>query len=216
MINVKRRVKKSEEKKKKIGHKIEKEFTKQYNPNELNNPIEYGSKSDTTIDINHPINEILKNDLNINGYNVSNKSGSNIQFTLGQIPELKNIEISELTLPKKFEIFNKYLKKSNSDKPADILVYKDLDIKSWIFFNIDDIVNYIVNKCIWRKLKTGRIKGDFNDNSKKGFSQYITYEYRDSHKSYFLGLNGGKGKKFIELLMDETYGINYYCDKFDY
>ena len=65
-------------------------------------------------------------------------------------------------------------------------------------------------------MKTGRIKGDFNNNSKKGFSQYITYEYRHTHKSYFLGLNGGKGKKFIELLMDETYGINYYCDIFDY
>ena len=202
--------------KKKIGHIREKEFTKQYNSNELNNPIEYGAKSDATIAENHPIREHLKNKLNINGCNVSNKSGSNIQFTLGQIHELENIEISDLTKPKSYEIFNKYLKKSNSDKPADILVYKDLDKKRWIFFNMDDVVSFIVNNCIWRKLETGRIKGDFNDNSKKGVSQYITYEYRDTHKSYFLGLNGGKGKKFIELLMDETYGINYHCDIFDY
>jgi hypothetical protein len=83
-------------------------------------------------------------------------------------------------------------------------------------FSLPDIINFIVDKCIWRKLKTGRIKGDFNDDSKKGISQYITYEYRNTHKSYFLGLNGGKGKKFIKLLMNETYGINHYCDKFNY
>lgn len=29
-------------------------------------------------------------------------------------------------------------------------------------------------------------------------SQYITYEYRDTHKSYFLGFNGNKGSKFID------------------
>ncbi len=69
-----------------------------------------------------------------------------------------------------------------------------------------DIINFIVNNCIWRKLKTERIKGDFIDNSKKGYSQYITYEYRNTHKSYFLGLNGNKGKRFIELLMNN---INY-------
>ena len=201
---------------KKMGHIREKEFIKQYNVNELNNPIEYGAKADTTIDKHHTICEILKNKLNIKGFNVSNKSGNNIQFTLGQIPELENVEISDLTKSKVYELFNKYLKKSNSDKPADILVYKDTEKERWIFFNIDDIVNFIVNNCIWRKLATGRIKGDFNNNSKKGVSQYITYEYRASHKSYFLGLNGGRGKQFIELLMDAKYGINYHCDVFDY
>ena len=68
--------------KKKIGHDREKQFTKQFNINELNNPIEYGPKSDTSIDKNHPICKILKEKLNIEGYNVSNKSGNNIQFTL--------------------------------------------------------------------------------------------------------------------------------------
>jgi hypothetical protein len=102
------------------------------------------------------------------------------------------------------------LKKINSDKPVDLLVYKDTNNNRWIFFNIDDIINFIANECIWRKLSTGRIKGDFNDNSRKGKSQYITYEYRNTHNSYFLGLNGNKGKKFIELLMNNR--INYYCD----
>ena len=196
--------------KKRIGHEIEKEFTRQYNSNDLDKSIEYGAKADTSIDINHPICEILKQTLNINGFNVSNKSGNNIQFTLGQIIELKDIEIELLTKDKIINIFNKYLKKINSDKPVDLLVYKDTDNNRWIFFNIDDIINFIANECIWRKLSSGRIKGDFNDNSRKGISQYITYEYRNTHNSYFLGLNGNKGKKFIELLMNN--GINYYCD----
>ena len=196
--------------KKRIGHEIEKEFTRQYNSNDLDKPIEYGAKADTSIDINHPICEILKQTLNINGFNVSNKSGNNIQFTLGQIIELKDIEIELLTKDKIINIFNKYLKKINSDKPVDLLVYKDTDNNRWIFFNIDDIINFIANECIWRKLSSGRIKGDFNDNSRKGISQYITYEYRNTHNSYFLGLNGNKGKRFIELLMNN--GINYYCD----
>jgi hypothetical protein len=196
--------------KKRIGHEIEREFTRQYNINDINNPIEYGAKADTSIDINHPICEKLIQTLNINGFNVSNKSGNNIQFTLGQIIELKDIEIELLTKDTIINIFNKYLKKINSDKPVDLLVYKDTNNNRWIFFNIDDIINFIANECIWRKLSTGRIKGDFNDNSRKGISQYITYEYRNTHNSYFLGLNGNKGKRFIELLMNN--GINYYCD----
>ena len=203
--------------KKEIGHKREKDFLKQYNITEINSPLEYGAKSDTSIDLLHPICEILKEQLNVSTFNVSNKSGNNIQFTLGQIPELKDIEIEEFNNPIfTLNLFNKYLKKNTSDKPADFLVYKDDEHKRWIFFNIDNIIDFIKTKCIWRKLITGRIKGDFNDNTKKGVSQYITYEYRPTHKSYFLGLNGGKGKKFIGLLMNEIYGIKYYCDSFNY
>jgi hypothetical protein len=202
--------------KKKTGHEREKEFLKQYNINELNSPTEYGAKSDTSIDLSHPICEILKEKLNVSGFNVSNKSGNNIQFTLGQIPEFKDIKIEEIHTTLVSDALNKYLKKINSDKPANILVYKYIEKNQWIFFNIDDIVNFISTKCIWRKLNTGRIKGDFNNNTKKGKSQYISYEYRKNHKSYFLGINGGKGKKFIDLLMDETNGIKYYCDLFNY
>lgn len=196
-----------------IGHKIEKDFLKQYNYNELNNPIEYGAKSDTSIDIYNPICNELRNKLDVSGFNVSNKSGNNIQFTLGQIPELLNIDIKDFTHDFLRELFNKYLKKNNSDKPVDLLVYKDIETNKWIFFNINHIIDFIINNCIWRKLYTGRIKGDFYDNSRKGISQYITYEYRNTHKSYFLGLNGGTGKKFINLL---KLNINYYTDNFNY
>ena len=78
---------------------------------------------------------------------------------------------------------------------------------------MDDIINYIVANVKWRKLETGRIKGDFENDSKKGTCQYLTYEYRTTHKSYFLGLNGGKGIEFIDLLKKK---IVYYEDAFHY
>lgn len=202
--------------KKKKGHKREEDFRKQYNKKELDKPIEYGAKADNSIDIDDPICKILKEKISVSNFNVSNKSGNNIQFTLGQIPELEDVNITDLNKEFVCTLLSKYLKKSNSDKPADILVYKDTQVRKWIFFNIDDIIEYISSKCVWRKLDTGRIKGDFKDNSKKGISQYITYEYRKTHKSYFLGLNGNTGKKFIKLLMDTNIGIRHYIDDFNY
>jgi hypothetical protein len=196
--------------KKKLGHKIEKGFLEKYNNKMINTPTEYGAKADTSISLFHPICEILKKEIGVIEFNVSNKSGKNIQFVLGKIEELKDINIECLNKNFVTNLLNKYLKKNNSDKPANMLVYKDDD--KWIFFNVDDIIKYISEKCVWRKLVSGRIKGDFYDFSKKGISQYITYEYRETHKSFFLGLNGNKGKKFIYLLMNKDTGIKYYVD----
>lgn len=197
------------------GHKREKDFQRKYNPEEEFKELVYAATSDTSICPQHPICNKLKI-LNPTNLNVSNKSGNNIQFTLGNIPELKDIDADKLNKDNEYvrNIFNKYLKKSNSPMPAGILVYKDTKNKKWIFFNTDDIVNYIVEKCNWRKLETGRIKGDFVDDSKKGYSQYITYEYRNTHKSHFLGLNGGKGIKFINLLKHPIHGIKYFEDDY--
>lgn len=152
----------------------------------------------------------------VSSFNVSIKSGKSIQFVLGNIPELKNIDVKEL-LDENFtrKVFNKYLKKTESKYPSDLLAYKHEEKQRWIFFNMDEVINYIVSRCKWRKLKSGRIKGDFQDNSKKGFRQYLTYEYRKKHKGYFLGLCGGTGIKFIELLMDKKYGIKYFADYFN-
>jgi hypothetical protein len=197
------------------GHKRELDFRKQYGDIK-NMKIEYGATSDNIINNKSYICKILLEKLNVKNFNVSNKSGKNIQFTLGNIPELKDVDISNLENKEYIRnIFNIYLKKSTSNNPADILVYKDTINKKWIFFNIDDIIEYIVNNCMWRKLLSGRIKGDFNDNSKKGKRQYITYEYRTRHKSYFLGLNGGKGIEFIKLLISNK-GIRHYIDDFNY
>ena len=88
--------------KKRIGHDIEVEFMKQFNNPEFirhqkakeegKNTIEYGATSDTIIDESHPVRDVLKDILSITGVNVTNKSGSNIQFVLGNIPEFKQIQ----------------------------------------------------------------------------------------------------------------------------
>lgn len=202
--------------KKNKGHKREKDFQRKYNPQESNNPTEYGPTSDTSICSTHPICNKLFRSIKPSNLNVSNKSGNNIQLILGNIPELKDIDSEKLNKDKEYvrNICNKYLKKTASQKPAGILVYKDTKNKEYIFFNTDDIVEYIVNKCKWRKLKSGRLKGDFDDDSKKGYRQYITYEYRSTHKSYFLGFNGNKGIQFINLLKHPIHGIKYVEDNY--
>lgn len=203
--------------KKQKGHKREKDFLKKYNQQEFDKPIEYGATSDTSICSTHPICNKLNETIKPSNLYVSNKSCNNIQITLGNIPELKDIDVNLLNNNDGDcvrNIFNKYLKKNMSSKPAGIIAYKDTKNKKWIFFNTDDIVDYITEKCTWRKLETGRIKGDFNDDSKKGYSQYITYEYRNTHKSYFLGFNGGKGIKFINLLKHPDHGIRYFEDDY--
>lgn len=206
--------------KKHKGHKREQDFNKQYNPENNEKKIEYGPTSDSNIANSHTICDKLKEKLNLQttSFNTSNKSGNNIQFTLGVIPELKDVTAETLNSDKELvrSIFNKYLKKTHSSKPADLLVYKDNEKKEWIFFKMDDIIEYICNNCTWRMLDSGRLKGDFPDSSTKGSRQYITYEYRRTNKSYFLGLNGGAGIRFIELLKNETYGIPYYVDSFNY
>jgi hypothetical protein len=200
--------------KKRGGHRIEKEFEKQFNPEKKDTKTEYGATSDTEVPKDSEICHILKEKLGINGTNVSNKSGNNIQLNLGkEIPELaceNNLEnINNKEISKK--IFLKHLKKTESIKPADILVYKHEKEKQWIFFNMDHIIEYIVDNSKWRKLESGRLKGDFKCNdSKKEEKQYLTYEYR-KNKGYFLGFNGNRGIEFIKLLMDPKMGIPYHA-----
>ena len=176
--------------KKRVGHKREDDFKKQYNPDSMNEPTEYKATSDTWIPANAPIASILRDTFGFENkeLNFSNKSGNNIQFTLGQIPELlceENLEWIK-NGDNSRSLFNKYLKKDSSMRPADLLVYKDNKTKKWVFFKMDDIIEFIVSQTTWRKLNSGRIKGDINNDSKKGFGQYLTYEYRTNHKSYFL------------------------------
>jgi len=131
------------------------------------------------------------------------KSGNNLQFVLGNIPEITGAEggDAKLAVMRDPALWNKYLAKSTSARPAELLVYHDKANDTWTYFKMASVVDFIVSAAIWRFLpETGRIKGDFNDGSGKGFSQYLTYEYRSTHKSHFLGANGGKGMKFITLL----------------
>lgn len=126
------------------------------------------------------------------------KSGKNLQFTLGRIPEITDASDKCLAM-KDRSLWEKYLGKTHSATPADILCYKTET--GWIFFNMSDVITFIVTHATWRELSTGRIKGDFPDTSRGGSSQYLTYEYRATHGSHFLGANGNKGKPFIQLLM---------------
>ena len=200
--------------KKQKGHLYETYFKFQYHPESLCEKTEYGAKSDASISASTDFAKHLATTLGLHTltsssdseyYHVSIKSGTCHQYVLGNIPELlivgeeDNLSVfTENTSCR--ALFNKYLKKSHSAKPSDLLTFYDKNTKKWSFFNMNHVVDFIVDNGIWRKLDSGRIKGDFADESHKGYSQYITYEYRDTHKSHFLGLNGGKGEKFIRLL----------------
>ena len=64
-----------------MGHEREKKFLAQFNPQELNSPIEYGATSDTSICSTHSICNKLYETINPSHLYVSNKSGKNIQIT---------------------------------------------------------------------------------------------------------------------------------------
>tara|TARA_Y100001970_G_scaffold253401_1_gene328143 strand:+ start:233 stop:898 length:666 start_codon:yes stop_codon:yes gene_type:complete len=198
---------------KKRGHEKEVYFNNKYNPDCKN--LTMKAESDCVIHEKHPILDILYEKgiiQNKNQRNTSNKSGGSIQLTLGNIPELSgegNLEYLKDKLNFK-NLLLKYMKKSESERPADLLVY-DTE-QSRLFFNMDEIIEYIVYNCELRKLSTGRIKGDFKDETSFTKKRSLfTYEYRSKHKSYFLGFNGGMGKYFINLMKNQ---IKYYEDPY--
>jgi DNA-directed RNA polymerase beta' subunit len=188
--------------KKKSGHSTELDFKKKYDNS--NSSIEYGAKADANISKNHDIfNKLKEIGYDKDEASVSIKSGANLQFTLGKIPELSKEDSFEWLQSRKNckSLFNKYLKKSESDSPCDLLVYKDEETNKWIFFVMDDVVNYI-SKGTWRKLDSGRMKLDFKNNKDK-YVQLITYEVRKTHSnSQFLGANGNRGKELIKILKE--------------
>lgn len=155
---------------------------------------------------------------------VSLKSSNTIQIHLGKFPELTNKETFQVTKEpgkptkvshgisfseqlkalKDIEFWNKYLKK------GEVLCYT-YSKGEYIFFKMDDVIDFIVSKGTWRNLDTGRLKCDFDSKDKNGNQkrkQFLTYEYRAEHKSFVLGAHGGKkGREFIDLL---TENINFY------
>ena len=210
--------------KKKGGHKLEVKFNLQFGNG--SSDITYKAESDNEMNLSNPntiklfaeLTKVFGKDV-ANCKYVSNKSGKNLQFVLGNIPELVGAATQEekLTALRSPAIWNKYLKKTGSAKPADWLVYYYSDSNKWLFLRMDDVINFIVNKCTWRSLETGRIKGDFEIEGASAATgapaksaQFLTYEYRDTHKSHFLGANGNKGLPFIELLKKNL--LHYECD----
>ena len=192
--------------KKRTGHKREAEFNSLFGYEDAS--IKYGAEADCDISNDTPngihLNEQLKahfNEMPKYANKVSLKGGNTMQFTLGRIDEVSALDNDhKLSVFKKSSFWYKYLGKDTSKNPAGWFVYRDTN--TWVFFRMDDVINFIATESEWRLLDSGRIKGNFKDSSKKGSSQYLTYEHRPS-KGYFLGANGGQnGKKFIKLLKE--------------
>jgi len=193
------------------GHQREKEFNNKYgsSDDELNYS---GASADCEIRQGHKILETLQKVIGTNSREVSLKGGNTMQIHLGNLPELtdkNNYTVSKKIVKNKKAtcvdhgipfsqqvknlqqkaFWNKYLKK------GDILAYS-YDNGSHIFFNMDDVNDFIIKECEWRHLETGRLKGDIQG------KQYLTYEYRAKKDSFVLGAHGGKkGKEFIDLLV---------------
>lgn len=178
--------------KKRGGHKVEDKFMVQFG---VPTATTYKAEADCSISAENPegvqLMELLPE---LKSYNVSVKSGKNLQFTLGRIDEITRTE-DKLSAVKKRSLWEKYLGKSESDKPADILAY--WTGSEWFVFRMDEVIDFIMDNAEWRILESGRIKGDFYG------TQYITYEFRGTHNSYFLGANGNKGHVFIKLLTEK-------------
>ena len=199
--------------KKRGGHKKESVFNEKFGNKDAR--INYSRSNHDCEIISHEIKQELKVlELTIDGdFNVSLKSGSTIQFHLGTIPELSDRDLYKLSLYKNskgntcgihsvsfskqceilksYEFWHKYLHKGN------ILCYVNKTDRVYIFFNMVNVIKFIISSFTWRTLETGRIKGDFNG------TQVLTFEYRqDGKKNQFaLGATGSEcGNKFIEIL----------------
>jgi hypothetical protein len=182
--------------KKRGGHRTEDLFNDHFG---ISRPTTYRAEADSVISPENPRGaELIAQFPRLSSHRVSIKSGKNLQFTLGRIDEV-TAAADPLAALSSRGLWEKYLAKSQSSNPADLLAYRMDD--GWVLFEMSRVIDFIVDKCTWRKLDSGRFKGDFADTSRKGVSQYLTFEYRGTHKSQFLGANGNKGRKFIELLM---------------
>jgi hypothetical protein len=204
--------------KKRKGHDTEDIFNKKFG---IVSNTTYKAEADCSISEENPRGAALLEALNDRfgvfsaNKNVSIKTGKNLQFVLGRIDEISGATTDEekLAAISQEALWQKYLRKDFSEKPADWLAYFTSNegdgFQTWSIFNMKQVIEFILKGCKWRVLETGRMKGDFEDDSKKGVRQYLTYEYRTTHKSHFLGANGGKGKEFIDLLKNniECYDI---------
>ncbi len=161
--------------------------------------------------------------LKVSGDSVSLKGSSTAQFHLGVIPELSDKESykgslvqaivrgrtatcgthsvpweEQLRILRSVKFWKRYLGK------GDYYVQLGEDGKTYSFFSMRDVIDFIVRATKWRLLETGRIKGDLPDPTAKNphrYSQVLTFEYRPEHGSFVLGAHGGRnGFKFARIL----------------
>jgi hypothetical protein len=180
-----------------------------------------GSSADNYICVNNCYYDILYGlSLKLERTNIfcSLKSGSSFQFHLGNINELSDKDFYKTSLfknnknhtcgkhnisfniqneiLKSFKFWEKYLKKGEL-----LCVIND---NTYIFFNMNDIINLIISKFNWRLLDTGRIRGDIYNN--KGI---ITFEYRPDKNQFLLGHSGkNSGLRLLNILKNEIKHID--------
>ena len=197
---------------KRRGHAREIKF------NELFGSSEYevnfsGATADCNISNHSLISELRAAQILKDGVSpeVSLKGGNTIQIHLGNIPELTNPDYEVYKLGhtvvnhkktfseqvdelKKASFWQKYLKKGN------LLCYYD-DNYSWVFFDMEEVIDFITKNTEWRILNTGRLKGDLPISPSGKMTQIFTHEYRSKKRSFVLGAHGStKGKQFINVL----------------
>ena len=156
--------------------------------------------------------------------------GKNWQFHLGDLPEIGSIDFFAKSI-KKVKVKNKTLECGTYDKDWDLQT-KTLksasfwekyfckghnffcfsnDSNEYFFFNIHDMVQYIINNTKWRLLETGRIKGDlFLENGRS--LTIFTIEFRnENHKKCFAfgAHGGGKGIQLFLILLRNI--KHYHC-----
>lgn len=161
--------------------------------------------------------------LGAGGRRVSLKSASTAQFHLGNIPELSDKDSFKASLRKK-KIGNKLATCGVHSKPwsaqlavlkdrtfwakylgkGDLYVQLEKDKEHYVFFAMNDVIEFVCQKAQWRLLDTGRIKGDLPEKTATGDfkkAAVLTFEYRPEHGSFVLGAHGGKnGYRFSEIL----------------
>jgi hypothetical protein len=128
--------------KKKTGHKREDHFAERWG--DVSSAITYKAEADKTI-----TDETLLKRLNetlgpLTSGRTSLKSGNNLQFTLGVIPEITEADDKVCAIAQQ-SLWEKYLAKSHSANPADILCYRSKT--DWTFFKMSDVISFIVKKC---------------------------------------------------------------------
>lgn len=197
------------------GHAREAQFKKHFGVASESHTPSYRAEADASFDHQHPIYKILIDKLGISGSASSIKSGQNLQFVLGNLDQVEisqgYVERLNSDVELSRSLLDRYLRKSDSDLPAEVLVYYYDDI--WVFFSIEDVVTYISDRCSWRLTSTARsIKGDFRDASRRGVRQYLTIEVRKG-KGTFFGANGNRGRLFIDLLMHPEFGIRHHIEE---
>lgn len=156
--------------------------------------------------------------------------GKNWQFHLGDLPEIGSINHFAKSI-RKTKIKNKTLECGTYDnnweyqveqlkstffwekyfcKGHSVFCFSN-DNYEYFFFNIHDIINYIISNTNWRLLNTGRIKGDLSVENKTSITIF-TIEFRNEiHKKCFAfgAHGGGKGIQLFLILLRNI--KHYHC-----